>query len=78
MKSISLMKRLRVELTEREGEIRGTVSFPADSAFVLEALYLVLRQFSESVELPPSEIAADLYRLAKSDEGPHGRSHKSG
>lgn len=55
------MKRLYIDIKENcKGEIAGRVSMSADSLFVLEALALVIEQFSESCGVHPCEIAKDL------------------
>ena len=63
------MKRLLVDIKENhKGELTGRVAYPADSVFVLEALVLVIQQFSLSCEVPPSEIARDLLSLIEKEE----------
>lgn len=58
------MNRLFVDLKEDcHGHITGTVKFPADSTFVLEALQILLQEFSKSCEVPPEDVAEDLRRL---------------
>lgn len=55
------MKRLVVDLKESaDGDIRGRITFPADSVFVFEALAQVIEQFSLSCEVPATEILNDL------------------
>lgn len=55
------MKRLVVDLKEcADGDIRGRITFPADSVFVFEALAQVIEEFSKSCEVAPAEILNDL------------------
>ena len=55
------MKRLVVDLKEcGDGDIRGRITFPADSVFVFESLAMVIEQFSKSCEVPAAEILNDL------------------
>ena len=62
-------KRLLVDIKENcHGELTGRVAHPADSVFVLEALVLVIQQFSLSCEVPPVEIARDLLSLIEKEE----------
>lgn len=61
-------RRLLVDIKENhKGELTGRVSHPADSVFVLEALVLVIQQFSLSCEVPPAEIARDLLILIEKE-----------
>jgi hypothetical protein len=58
------VKRLVIDLKEdHHGDTAGHVGFPSDSLFVLEALAVVVEQLAKAAELPPAEVAADLYRL---------------
>lgn len=60
------MKRLVVDLKEcADGDIRGRISFPADSVFVFEALAQVILEFSKSCEVPPAEILEDIKGFLK-------------
>lgn len=60
------MNRLFVDIKEdHAGNITGSVKFPADSVFVFEVLAEVVWRFSEACEVPPAEVAADLYRFIK-------------
>jgi hypothetical protein len=60
------MKRLVIDLKESsDGDIRGRITFPADSVFVLECLEEVITQFSKSCEVPPHEILDDLRKLIR-------------
>ena len=40
------MNKMRVSLTQRGDEIRGTIELCADGVFVLEGLALVIEQFA--------------------------------
>lgn len=61
-----MANRLLVDVKEMStGEIGGRISFPADSPFVLEALALVLEQFSKACGVPISEIVADMQKIAE-------------
>lgn len=58
------MKRLVIDLKESaDGDIRGRVTLPADSVFVLECLAEIVQRFSESCEIPATEILEDLKGL---------------
>lgn len=56
------MSKLRITLTERGDEIRGTVELPSDPAFTLEALALVIETFSKRSGVEPREILCDIQR----------------
>lgn len=57
--------RLLIDIRQDGDELVGDIQMPADSVFVLEALRLVLVEFSKSCEVPPEEIALDLARRIK-------------
>jgi len=58
--------RLLVDLkTNCQGDIAGRIDMPADSPFVLEALALVVEQFSVSCGVPAPEILKDIGGLVK-------------
>ena len=59
------MNRLFVDLKEVGDEVGGTIKFPHDGAFTLEALLVVIEQFAQAVGRPSSEMLADLYSHAK-------------
>ena len=66
MKKRTKPNRLLIDIRENgQTELVGSVQFPADSLFVLEALRLVLAEFSQSCGVPPEEIALDLVRRIK-------------
>ncbi len=47
------------------GNITGPMKYPADGAFVLEALVIAVQQFSSTTGVPPEEILNDMGRLIK-------------
>ena len=57
------MSKMRVSLSQRGDEIRGTVELPADPAFVLEGLQLVIERFAQSSGVAPDAVVRDLYSL---------------
>jgi hypothetical protein len=60
------MNRLYVDVKEMStGEIGGTIKFPADSRFTLEAIALLIETFQKSCEVPIEEIIDDLHILTK-------------
>ena len=59
------MNGLRVSLTERQGEIRGSVQATGDGVFRLEALALVVRILAEKWEVRPEELLNDLKVLVR-------------
>ena len=60
-------KRLLIDAKENcHGEISMRMNHPSDSVFVLEALALVVEQFSKSCGVPPQEIIKDMGKLCQS------------
>lgn len=63
------MNRLLVDLKEDcNGNVTGTVKFPAEGTFTLEALLTVIEEFSHTVERPASEVLGDLHMHQKTRE----------
>jgi hypothetical protein len=54
---------MRISLTQRGDEIRGTVELPADGMFVLEGLALVIETFARKVGVPAEEVVRDLHSV---------------
>lgn len=54
---------MRVSLSLRGDEIRGTVELPGDPAFVLEGLALVIERFAQQSGVAPAAIVQDLYSI---------------
>lgn len=54
---------MRISLTERNGEVRGTIESHGDKLFYLEALALIIETFASDVNLPPSDVLDDVRRL---------------
>lgn len=60
------MNRLLADLKEdHKGNITGPVKLPADGAFTLEAILMIVDIFAESVERPALEILQDLYNYRR-------------
>lgn len=61
--------RLLIDFKEdHKGEIRGRMSHPADSVFVLEALALAIQQFSKACGVPAVAICSDIAAFIKKEE----------
>lgn len=54
---------MRVSLTQRGDEIRGTVELCSDGVFVLEGLAMVVEQFARQHNVTPAEVVQDLYSI---------------
>lgn len=54
---------MRVSLSQRGDEIRGTVELPGDPAFVLEGLALVIERFAQQSGVAPGAVVQDLYSI---------------
>lgn len=50
-------------MTQQGDEIKGTVEIGTDPAFTLEAILVIIEQFSKSSGVQESEIIKDLWRL---------------
>lgn len=57
------MNKMRVSLTQRDDEIRGTIELCKDGVFVLEGLAMVVEQFARQHNVPPEEVVQDLYSI---------------
>lgn len=57
------MNRMRVSLSQRGDEIRGTVELPGDPAFVLEGLALVVERFAQQSGVTAGGVVRDLYSI---------------
>ncbi len=57
------MNKMRVSLTQRADEIRGTIELCSDGVFVLEGLVMVVEQFARQHNVTPAEVVQDLYSI---------------
>lgn len=57
------MSKLRISLTQKGDEIKGTVELPGDPLFVLEALSLVVEAFGKQHNVSPDAVVRDLYSV---------------
>lgn len=57
------MSKMRISLTERGDEIRGTIELPGDPAFVLEGLAMAVERFAQQSGVSEREIIEDVYRV---------------
>lgn len=57
--------KLRISITQKNDEMKGTVALEGDLLFGIEALALALavETLAKSGQVEPQELAADLYRL---------------
>ena len=59
-------KRLFIDFKEDcHGNITGPMKYPADGAFVLEALVIAVQQFSITTGVTTDEILNDMWKLIK-------------
>lgn len=62
------MKRLYIDFKEDcHGNITGPMKYPADGAFVLEALVIAVQQLSNTTGVPPEEVLNDMRSLLYSN-----------
>ena len=62
------MKRLLIDFKEDcHGNITGPMKYPADGAFVLEALVIAVQQFSSTTGVTTDEILNDMRSLLYSN-----------
>lgn len=55
--------KMRISLTQKNDDIKGTVELPGDPAFVLECLALAIEQVAKQFEVTPSAVVSDLYSI---------------
>ena len=54
---------MKINLTERKGEIVGSIKLSADPAFNLEALVTVIEALAQQHNVAPDAVVRDLYSL---------------
>ena len=54
---------MRIELRQEGDEICGDIYLPADPAFVLEGLAMVVEQLSKQSGVSPDAVVRDLYSI---------------
>lgn len=57
------MSKMRVSLSQRGDEIRGTVELPADPAFVLEGFAMAIERFATQSGVTAGDVVRDLYSI---------------
>lgn len=57
------MSKLRISLTQKGDEIKGTVELPGDPLFVLEALSVAIEAMAKKFEVTPDAVVRDLYSV---------------
>lgn len=57
------MNKMRVFLTQRGDEIRGTIELCSDGVFVLEGIVMVVEEFARQHNVSPQEATRDLYSV---------------
>ena len=53
------MNKMRISLTEKNGEVRGTIQSDGDGVFRLECLAAVIDNLAKSAGVPPEELCRD-------------------
>ena len=61
------MNKMRISITEKNGELRGIIASEGDAVFVLECLLLIVNEISKKSGIPNNEIIQDLYSLANKE-----------
>jgi hypothetical protein len=59
------MNKMRISLTEKNGEIRGKIEFSGDGLFMLESLAQVIESLAKNRGIPPRELLNDLKGVVK-------------
>lgn len=54
---------MRISLSEKSGEIKGTISSQGDGLFCLEALSMIVETFARSAGVPVKEYLDDLKQI---------------
>lgn len=62
------MNKLRISLTEKNGEIKGSIQCDGDGVFRLECLALVIDNFAKSAGVPVEELCRDALWVLKKGE----------
>lgn len=57
--------KLRISLSEKNGEIRGKVECEGDNWFMMESLALIVETLSERSGVPSKEVLEDLKRMVQ-------------
>ncbi len=55
------MNKLRISLTENDGEIKGKIEADGDSLFVFECLLEIIETLAKARKLDARELVRDLY-----------------
>ena len=55
--------KMRVSLSQKDGEIKGIVESHGDGLFMLECLALIVETLAKKVGVPPEEVARDLHSV---------------
>ena len=59
------MNKLRISLTEKDGEIKGKIEADGDSLFVFECLLEIIETLAKARKLDARELVRDLYGRLK-------------
>lgn len=57
------MSKIRISLSDKDGELKGQIETPGDPAFVLEAMTLVVETISQKWEVPINQVLEDIWKL---------------
>ena len=57
------MNKLRISLSQKNDEIKGTIETPGDPAFVLECLALAIEHVADKFDVSPNAVVNDLYSI---------------
>ena len=59
------MNKMRISLTEKNGEIRGKIECSGDGLFILEAVAQIIESLAKDYGVPPVELLNDLKGVVK-------------
>lgn len=62
---LSTTNKLRISLSERNSEIKGTVNSECDAAFALESVSLVIQTLAKKFGVTDDEFINDVYVVLK-------------
>ena len=65
MNKAAVMNKMRISLTEKNGEIRGKIECSGDGLFMIEALAQVVESLAQYYGVPPVELLNDLKGVVK-------------
>ena len=64
---VNIVNKLRISLTEKHADIKGSIQVDGDGVFRLECLALIVEHFAKAAKVSPEEICNDAIWTLKHD-----------